>query len=80
MSVRAETPHTSVDGLLSDIEEEDDIAAPSGAVVQGRLKNCEMLAELYKCFLNLDDNQGEHVVDLIKSHLSLFSDVLTLIY
>lgn len=49
-SVRAETPHTSVDGLMSDIKEEDYIAAPSGAVVQGRLKNCEMLAELYKCF------------------------------
>lgn len=49
-------------GLLSDIEEENDIAGPSGAVVQGRRKTLKCLLS-YMCFSHLDDNQGEDVVD-----------------
>lgn len=44
------TPHTNTDGLLSYIEEENDIAGPSGTVVQGRLKTLKCLLSYISVF------------------------------
>ena len=47
----------------------------SSAVVHGRLKNSEMLANLNGCVSHLSPSQREDVVRLIDLHGSLFSDV-----
>ena len=47
----------------------------SSAVVHGRLKNSEMLANLNGCVSHLSPSQHEDVVRLIDLHGSLFSDV-----
>ncbi|KAK7909313.1 hypothetical protein WMY93_013997 [Mugilogobius chulae] len=52
-----------------------DIDCPSVASVQGRLNNSQMLANIDNCFLHLSSAQRTDVVELIESHLSLFSDV-----
>ncbi len=72
----AEITDTTVDSELSDVEV-GDVTSPSSAVVQGRLQNSEMLSKLDECFPHLSQSQHEDVVSLIKSHVSLFSDVPT---
>ena len=57
--------------------DEGDVTSPSTAVVQGRLKNSEILSKLDESFSDLDELKREHVVKLIRSHVSLFSDVPT---
>lgn len=54
-----------------------DVVGLSLAVVQGRLQNSAMLSKLDECFLHLTESQCEDVVQLIKSNVSLFSDVPT---
>lgn len=57
--------------------DEDDITSPSTAVIQGRLKNSEMLSKLDESFFHLEKSKREDLVKLIRSHASLFSDVPT---
>lgn len=59
------------------MSEVEDVVGPSSAVVHGQLKNSEMLSKLDECFPHLSQLQHEDVVSLIKSHVSLFSDVPT---
>lgn len=61
--------------LASTVSKVDDVLCPSIAVVHGRLKNSKMLSKLDSCFSHLTQSQSEDVVHLIKSHVSLFSDV-----
>ena len=63
--------------LLRNERISEDITSPSAAMVQGWLKNFEMLSKLDECLPHLTQTQHEDVVSLIPSHLSLFSDVLT---
>lgn len=68
----AEIPEVLSTGVASDLE--DDVELPI-AVVQGRLRNPEILSRLDVCFMHLTETQREDVVELIKSNLTLFSDV-----
>lgn len=70
---------TGILGVLSTAAAADlkDVVGPSLAVVQGRLQNSAMLSKLDECFLHLTESQREDVVQLIKSNVSLFSDVPT---
>uniref|UniRef100_A0A671UEB7 Gypsy retrotransposon integrase-like protein 1 n=1 Tax=Sparus aurata TaxID=8175 RepID=A0A671UEB7_SPAAU len=70
----ADSPEALVAPAVSD---DEDITGPSAVMVQGRLKNFEMLSKLDVCLPHLTQAQHEDVVSLIKSHLSLFSDVPT---
>ena len=54
---------------------EDDVEVPSKALVQGRLKNSEMLTELDAHLAHLPDLQRADVAGLIFSRSELFSDV-----
>lgn len=53
-----------------------DVPSPSGDMVRGRLRNSEIMLNLDKCCPHLTLYQREDVVSLIKTHLSLFSNVL----
>lgn len=57
--------------------ESDNIDLPSPVVGQGRLQNSEILSRLHLCFTDLRESQRQDVINLIKSNLSLFSDVPT---
>lgn len=63
--------------VASGIGDAEDVVCPSSAVVQERLKNSEMLSKLEGCFPHLTQAQYDDMVSLIKSHIPLFSDVLT---
>lgn len=54
-----------------------DVAGLSTAIVQGQLKNCEMLSKLDECYAHLNKPQLEDVVGKTKWKITLFSDVLT---
>ena len=58
-----------------ELDFDGDVVALSSAVVHGRLKNSELLVNLDGCVSHLPPSQGEDVVRLIGSHMSLFSDV-----
>ncbi|KAK7929155.1 hypothetical protein WMY93_005550 [Mugilogobius chulae] len=60
---------------LSSADPYCDIEGPSLASIHGRLQNSQILSNLDNCFLHLSAVQRTDVVNLINSHLSLFSDV-----
>ena len=55
----------------------DDFEVPSDSILTGKLKNSEYLDCLPTQFVHLSDSQGEDLVRLLSSHLSLFSDTPT---